>query len=65
MCLSTVYRNKLAPEAVVMKNVMSIECKDGTIILTDLMERQVAIEGTLEKANLVEGFVVIKETKTA
>ena len=65
MCLSTVYRNKLAPEAVVMKNVMSIECKDGTIILTDLMERQVAVEGTLEKANLVEGFVVIKETKTA
>ena len=65
MCLSTVYRNKLAPEAVVMKNVMSIECKDGTIILSDLMERQVAIEGTLEKANLVEGFVVIKETKTA
>ena len=65
MCLSTVYRNRLAPEAVVMKNVMSIECKDGTIILTDLMERQVAVEGTLEKANLVEGFVVIKETKTA
>ena len=65
MCLSTVYRNKLAPEAVVMKNVMSIECKDGTIILTDLMERQVAVEGTLEKANLVEGFVVIKEAKTA
>ena len=65
MCLSTVYRNKIAPEAVVMKNVMSIECKDGTIILTDLMERQVAVEGTLEKANLVEGFVVIKEAKTA
>ena len=65
MCLSTAYRNKLAPEAVVMKNVMSIECKDGTIILTDLMERQMAIEGTLEKANLVDGDVVIRETKTA
>lgn len=65
MCLSTVYRNKLAPEAVVMKNVMTIECKDGTIVLTDLMERQVAIEGTLEKANLVDGYVVIKEAKSA
>lgn len=65
MCLSTVYRNKLAPEAVVMKNVMTIECKDGTIVLTDLMERQVAIEGTLEKANLVDGYVVIKETQIA
>ena len=61
MCLSTVYRNKLAPEAIILKNVMTIECKDGCVILTDLMERQVAIEGTLEMANLVEGFVLVKE----
>ena len=65
MCLSTVYRNTLTPDAVVMKNVMTIESKYGVIVLTDLMERQVAIEGTLEKANLVDGYVVIKETKTA
>ena len=65
MCLSTVYRNTLTPDAVVMNNVMTIESKDGVIVLTDLMERQVAIEGTLEKANLVDGYVVIKETKTA
>ena len=65
MCLSTVYRNTLTPEAVVMKNVMTIESKDGVIVLIDLMERQMAIEGTLEKANLVDGYVVIKETKTA
>ena len=62
MCLSTVYKNTMAPEAVVMRNVMSIECKDGMVILTDLMERTCAIEGTLEKANLVDGFVIIKET---
>ncbi len=58
MCLSTVYRNKLVPESVIMKNVMRIECKDGCVILTDLMERQMAIEGTLEMANLVEGVAV-------
>ena len=62
MCLSTVYKNKMVPEAIVMKNVMCIECKDGCVILTDLMDRQVAIEGTLESANLVEGFVIVKET---
>ena len=61
MCLSTVYRNQLTPEAVIMKNVMTIECKDGCVILTDLMERQVAVEGTLELANLVEGYVLVKE----
>ena len=61
MCLSTVYRNQLVPEAIIMKNVMTIECKDGCVILTDLMERQVAIEGTLEMANLVDGVAVVKE----
>ena len=61
MCLSTVYKNKMTPEAVVMRNVMRIECKDGCVILTDLMERQVAIEGTLEMANLVDGIAIVKE----
>lgn len=61
MCLSTVYRNSKTPEAVVMKNVMRLECKDGMVILTDLMDRQVAIEGTLEEANLVDGFVIVRE----
>ena len=62
MCLSTVYKNTKSPETVVMKNVMSLECKDGLVILTDLMERQCVIEGVLEKANLVDGFVLVRET---
>ena len=62
MCLSTVYKNELKPETVVMKNVMRIECKDGCVILTDLMDRSVAVEGTLECANLVDGFVIVKES---
>ena len=62
MCLSTVYKNAKTPDAIVMKNVMSIECKDGMVILTDLMERTVAIQGQLESANLIDGFVIVKET---
>ena len=61
MCLSTVYKNRMAPETVAMKNVMKIDCKDGVVILTDLMDRTVAIEGQLEPANLVEGYVIVKE----
>ena len=61
MCLSTVYKNTLTPETMVMRNVMRIECKDGCVILTDLMERSVAIEGELLSANLVDGFVIVKE----
>ncbi len=62
MCLSTVYKNKQEPESILMRNVMTIECRDGYVILTDLMERQMAVEGTLEKANLVDGYVIVKES---
>ena len=61
MCLSTVYKNTMEPSSVAMKNVMRIECRDGLVILTDLMERSVAIEGELVSANLVDGFVIVKE----
>ena len=60
MCLSTVYKNTRTPEAVVMKNVMALECREGMVILTDLMERTMAVEGTLDYANLVEGYVIVK-----
>ena len=62
MCLSTVYKNAKTADAIVMKNVVRIECKDGCVIITDLMERSVAIEGVLQEANLVDGFVIVKET---
>lgn len=61
MCLSTVYKNTKSPDTVAMRNVMTIECRDGQVILTDLMERQIAIDGILEKANLVDGFVIVRE----
>ena len=61
MCLSTVYKNTMEPASILMKNVMSIECKGGEVILTDLMDRQLSIPGTLERANLVDGYVIIKE----
>lgn len=60
MCLSTVYKNEKKPETMVMNNVMSIRCEEDTVILTDLMERTVAITGYLESANLVDGFVIIR-----
>lgn len=62
MCLSTVYRNKKEEANIAMRNVMRLECKDGQVILTDLMDRTLVIEGVLQEANLVDGFVVIKES---
>ena len=60
MCLSTVYKNTMEPAAVLMRNVMHIQIEPGKVVLTDLMERQMAIEGELEKANLVDGFVIVR-----
>jgi predicted RNA-binding protein len=61
MCLSTVYRNEKTGENIIMKNVTAIECKDGCVLLTDLMDRTVAIEGQLLRANLVDGYVIVRE----
>ena len=61
MCLSTVYKNTKTEENIVMRNVMAITCEEDTVILTDLMERTVAIQGKLISANLVDGFVVVQE----
>ena len=61
MCLSTIYRGSVEQDNLVMKNVRMIECRDGKVVLTDLMERQVSIEGELAEADLVNGVAVIRE----
>ena len=62
MCLSTVYRDKISPDNIIMKNVQTIECSGKTITLTDLMDRQVVLNGELVKASLTEGTAVVSES---
>jgi len=61
MCLSTVYRDKAEASAILMKNVMKIECRAGQIILTDLMQRRMIFDGELVEADLVGGVAIVKE----
>ena len=61
MCLAMVYKTEQKAENLLLSNVQRIDCKDGMVYLTDLMERQVAIEGTLQEANLVDGYVIVRE----
>ena len=42
-----------------MKNVMRLETHKGLLVLTDLMERKMEVKGTLEEANLVDGYVIV------
>ena len=60
MCLSTVYKNTKEPATMVMKNVVSISCGEGVVVLTDLMDHQLELPGTLDYANLVDGYVIVK-----
>jgi predicted RNA-binding protein len=53
----------MEPASIIMRNVTEITCCDGKVILTDLMERQVEIIGTLERANLVDGYVIVREAE--
>lgn len=59
MCLSTAYKNEISDETALMSNVMVVECGDGTVTLTDLMGRQMTVEGTLLKADLTDGYVIL------
>lgn len=59
MCLSIIYKDKVDEKNILMKNVMSIEKKNNTLIFTDLMERKMEVTGKLTVANLVDGYVIV------
>ena len=59
MCLSTVYRGSVGDNNLLLGNVQRIECKDGQVTLTDIMERQITVEGQILMADLVGGKVIV------
>lgn len=60
MCLSTAYQNEISEATALMNNVMTVECADKQVILTDLMGRRCTINGTLKVASLTDGYVIIQ-----
>ena len=61
MCLSTVYKSEKAPQNILMSNVQKIDLQDGQILLTDLMDREMVIDGTLISVDLVGGVAIVQE----
>ena len=61
MCLATAYKTQATEGNLLMRNLQRIECRDGQVFLTDLMDRQVVIEGELVMADLVENVVIVRE----
>ena len=61
MCLSTVYKNEVNDANMLARNVADIRVDGGTIIFTDLMGIRTVFDGTLEKVDLMDNYVVVKE----
>ena len=59
MCLSTIYKDEIKSDKIIMKNVAGIEVINDEIVLTDLMEKKYSFKGKLLKANLIDGYVIV------
>lgn len=59
MCISTAYRNAALPENILFKNVRAFRISGNSIILTNILEQELAIAGTLVSADLINGIVII------
>ena len=59
MCLSNVYKRQISDNNLLLNNVQRIECRNGTIVLTDIMERQITVEGEILLVDLIENKVII------
>ncbi len=60
MCLSSVYRNEKTKDNLLASDVATIEADGGTVTLTDLFGRKLTVEGTLKRADLTGGVVILQ-----
>lgn len=63
MCLSIAYKNKVAPENILMRNVVSAQYVNGRLQLTDLMERKLGVDGQIEFVHLTDDYMVIRTSE--
>lgn len=59
MCLSSVYQKQATDNNLLLSNVQRIECRDGVVVLTDIMEREMTIEGEIQLMDLIANRIVI------
>ncbi len=63
MCLSTVYKNEVSDANMLAKNVADIKVENGQIIFTDLMGIRTVFDGSLEKVDLMDNYVIVKRNR--
>ena len=60
MCLSTVYNEK---HEMLAKNVATVKAEKGRLIFTDILGIHTAIDGTIEKVDLMENEIFVMQTE--
>ena len=58
MCLSTIYNEK---HEVLAKNVAGVASENGKLTFTDILGRTVAVVGTIEKIDLMENEILVRQ----
>jgi len=65
MCLASVYKNEQSKENLLCSDVSAIEMGEGSVTLTDLFGRRLTVEGTLKRADLTGGVVILEVASDA
>ena len=60
MCLSTVYKNEVNDANLLARNVADIKVENGRIIFTDLMGIRTVFDGSLEKVDLMDNYIIVR-----
>lgn len=60
MCLSTVYNEK---HEMLAKNVATVRAEKGRLIFTDILGIPIAIDGTIEKVDLMENEIFVAQAE--
>ncbi len=61
MCLSTVYKNEVNDANMLARNIADVRIENGKILFTDLMGIRTVFDGTLEKVDLMDNYIIVKE----
>lgn len=61
MCLSTVYAIRNEKPEPLCKNIASVRTQDGKLIFTDIMGIPTVVNATIERIDLMDNFIWIRE----
>ena len=61
MCLSTVYRNEVNEANLLARNIADVRIENGKILFTDLMGIRTVFDGSLEKVDLMDNYIIVRD----